>query len=588
MEKRTGFFRNHKKAVIAASILLVLAITGAVVGIVLHIRAGKTRDQDDVSDLVEMMADLVNEPVSPEDEPYQPEEEQQSDPIRIMVNKKRNCITVYDKKSNQPVRAMICSVGYNTPVGTFYTSDRYTWKIVNGNVWSQYATRITGNVLFHSVPYGQKDKSTLISKYYNRLGTNASAGCIRVMVSDAKWLMEHCAPDTEVEIYEDNDPGPLGKPISIVVSADEQWDPSDPDPENPWLGHKAVLEGAVNRTVERNIDFDYLTGLSGKDTVGNDITAQIKVDTDLDINKVGTYKVKYTLTDGIGSTDSVEVVYTVADRTPPCFSGIKKEVHVPLGEEVSVDELLDHVYVADNNEILDKDRINVEIPPVEEGESRITYTIRDDYGNVATAYTTMIVDNEPPQLFLYSDAGHILDSSQAVNEEFALSRVYATDSGTELPRDAISVTIYNADWGYTFVYVATDKSGQTATMTDSVSYMSYTITADGILTVTDLSAEQLLQGVVLKNSAGQELGGENIQIDIQNTMGNQYLVTYRYDYSSPLGTRSATAARSVMLASGETPAPAGTSAPSEAPQTSVTPEPMVLPTTQVATPTEVN
>lgn len=569
MKEQKHFFARHKALIIVAAILLAAAIAGAAVGIVFRLR-DKTEAPEEEKNLAEIMADLVNEPVSDLDETYQPSEETDkgTNPVRIMVNKQRNCITVYEKDEkgefNTPVKAMNCSVGYNTPLGTYQTSDRYTWKIVNGNVWAQYATRITGNVLFHSVPYSEKNKAALITRYYNQLGSSASAGCIRVMASDAKWLMEHCDEGTEVEIYEDEDPGPLGKPVSILVAETEQWDPSDPDPANPWSTHSVVLSGAGNRTVQRNIDFDYLEGLQGIDTVGNDVTDLIEVDTDLDLTKTGTYKVTYTLTDGVGSTASTDVVYTVEDTLPPSFSGIKKEIQVTSETDVTAASLLEKVYVVDNNEILSTDKVSVSIPDLTAGEGDAVYSVTDDYGNTSTATTHIIVDNEPPQIFRYADAGSILSNSQVVNEEYALSRVYAVDNGAELPKSSIRVTIYNADWGYTFVYVATDKGGLTTTYTDAVSYMSYTLSSNGTINVTDLGEEQLMRGVILTNSAGEVISGEGVQITTQALTGNSYMVNYVYTYSSPLGTREATTSRTVTLTVSPTATPAPSSAPSSA------------------------
>lgn len=582
MKEQNHFFARHKAVIITVIILLAAAITGTAVGIVLRLR-DKTEAPEEERNLAEIMADLVNEPVSDLDEEYKPSEEmdKSTNPVRIMVNKQRNCITVYEKDEkgefNTPVKAMICSVGYNTPVGKYQTSDRYTWKIVNGNVWAQYATRITGNVLFHSVPYSEKNKAALITKYYNQLGSNASAGCIRVMASDAKWLMEHCDEGTEVEIYEDEDPGPLGKPVSIVVAQTEQWDPSDPDPANPWSTHSAVLSGAGNRTVQRNIAFDYLEGLQGFDTVGNDVTKLIKVDTDLDLTKIGTYKVTYTLTDGIGSTATADVVYTVEDTLPPSFSGIKKEMQVTSNAVLTADSLLEKVYVVDNNEMLSTDRVSVSIPDLAAGEGDVVYTVTDDYGNTATATTHIRVDNDPPQIFLNAGAGNILPNDQVVNEEYALSRVYALDGGAELPKSSIHVTIYDADWGYTFVYVATDRGGLSTTYTDAVSYMSYTLTSNGTISVTDLSNEQLMRGVILANSLGEVISGEGVQITTQALTGNSYMVNYVYTYSSPLGTKEATTSRTVMVAGSPTAAPGASgappsSAPSDAPHDSEAPD----------------
>lgn len=137
-----------------------------------------------------------------------------------------------------PIKAMICSIGSATPEsGTYSMSDKYTWRLLEGNVYGQYACRITGSILFHSVPYEQKDKTTLEWWEYDKLGTKASAGCVRLKVEDAKWIYNNCIPGTKVEFYSDSTPGPLGKPTAQKISNDAEvrnWDPTDPDSSNPW------------------------------------------------------------------------------------------------------------------------------------------------------------------------------------------------------------------------------------------------------------------------------------------------------------------------------------------------------------------
>ncbi len=164
-------------------------------------------------------------------------------PYYIRINRKQNCITVYTLDENGeytvPCRAMICSTGlYNaTPRGIFHISTKYRWRQLYGGVYGQYATRIYGGVLFHSVPYYRKDESRLCTDKYNKLGQQASMGCVRLTVEDAKWIAENCPVGTAVEVYDDDDPGPLGKPESVRLDADSPikgWDPTDPNPENPW------------------------------------------------------------------------------------------------------------------------------------------------------------------------------------------------------------------------------------------------------------------------------------------------------------------------------------------------------------------
>ena len=75
----------------------------------------------------------------------------------IKVNYGANVVTIYtkDEQGNyNPIKAMVCSTGRATPrSGTYKTSTKWRWAALFGNVYGQYATRIKGNILFHSVPY---------------------------------------------------------------------------------------------------------------------------------------------------------------------------------------------------------------------------------------------------------------------------------------------------------------------------------------------------------------------------------------------------------------------------------------------------
>ena len=161
----------------------------------------------------------------------------------IRINRKQNCVTIYTQDEEGeytvPYKAMVCSTGlYNaTPRGTYQISTKYLWRELYGGVYGQYATRIHGGILFHSVPYYKRAKDTLCTDKYNKLGQQASMGCVRLTVEDAKWIAENCAEGTTVEIYDGDDPGPLGKPEAQKLDKSDpdcHWDPTDPDEENPW------------------------------------------------------------------------------------------------------------------------------------------------------------------------------------------------------------------------------------------------------------------------------------------------------------------------------------------------------------------
>lgn len=169
----------------------------------------------------------------------------------VYVNCAANTVTVYSRDSSGnytvPVKAMVCSTGSGTPRGTYYTYDDpsnsswypyYPWWPLYGGVYGMYAYGITGDILFHSVPYYSPDHSDLEWEEYNKLGTSASMGCVRLAVKDVIWIFEHCPHGTMVVFYDDaSNPGPLGKPEPIHIDPSSPyrgWDPTDPDPSNPW------------------------------------------------------------------------------------------------------------------------------------------------------------------------------------------------------------------------------------------------------------------------------------------------------------------------------------------------------------------
>ena len=155
----------------------------------------------------------------------------------IGVNYVANVVNVY--YYGEPLYAFVCSTGSATPrSGTYYTQSKWRWRGLFGNVFGQYATSITGNILFHSVPYYDTYEWALEWWEYDKLGTSASMGCVRLQVCDAKWIFDNCPLGTPVTFYGSEDPGPWGKPQAYKISdAPEDirnWDPTDPNPYNAW------------------------------------------------------------------------------------------------------------------------------------------------------------------------------------------------------------------------------------------------------------------------------------------------------------------------------------------------------------------
>ena len=215
-------------------------------------------------------------------------------PYYIRVNYGANVVTIYgkDEEGNytKPVKAMICSCGRATPTGGVYKTSRgYDWGSLVGGVYGQYSTRIVGSILFHSVPYTSRSKDSLEYWEFDKLGTKASAGCVRLQVVDAKWIFNNCGSGIMVEFYSSSDPGPLGKPSAPKISGNERcrnWDPTDYVNGNPWLDKnetqqqhqtesKPKEEPVINTTPVQNNTTSSETNNTIINNIVNDDTATV-------------------------------------------------------------------------------------------------------------------------------------------------------------------------------------------------------------------------------------------------------------------------------------------------------------------------
>lgn len=105
------------------------------------------------------------------------------------------------------VREMICSTGTSqnpTPLGTtIMPKKRARWGYFpTWDSHAQYLTRIDSANAFHSVLYSAADETTLSVESFEKLGSPASHGCVRLYVSDAKWIYDNCSEGTIITVYE--------------------------------------------------------------------------------------------------------------------------------------------------------------------------------------------------------------------------------------------------------------------------------------------------------------------------------------------------------------------------------------------------
>ena len=151
--------------------------------------------------------DVVNASATP-----RPTPEPTPIPYAITVDVQNQVTIVYGLDDNGnytiPVKRMVCSTGTaSTPsdVGDWVLSGRrarWCYFSLYGS-HGQYWTKINDSIAFHSVIYSKVDYNALNVKSYNMLGRRASHGCIRLLVSDAKWIYENIGEGVVVTITED-------------------------------------------------------------------------------------------------------------------------------------------------------------------------------------------------------------------------------------------------------------------------------------------------------------------------------------------------------------------------------------------------
>lgn len=178
----------------------------------------------------------------------------------LELNRAAGVVTVYAYDSQRgsyciPVKAFTVSVGRNTssnagasglninssftPLGSYSISyngavAKYSLKPMyepdGSTVYARWASHVVGNVYFHAIAVGRQSHNALNPNTYNRLGSPASAGCIRMTVADAKWIYDYVSVGSEVRILKGSSgtPGPFGKPRTIRVSSSIHYDPTDP------------------------------------------------------------------------------------------------------------------------------------------------------------------------------------------------------------------------------------------------------------------------------------------------------------------------------------------------------------------------
>ena len=176
-------------------------------------------------------------------------------PYMLKINRVTDTVTVYAQDGANgyvlPVVSFVATTGDDTPEGTFQIPEKYRWRLMFGDVYTQYAMRITGSYMLHSVIFNQQDKYSLDASTYNNLGVGRSHGCTRLKTGEMKWVYDNCPVGTTVIIYDSEINGPFEAPVlDATIPADQNYDPTDPTVPEAVAAMEAAAAAQAQQTAQ--------------------------------------------------------------------------------------------------------------------------------------------------------------------------------------------------------------------------------------------------------------------------------------------------------------------------------------------------
>ncbi|MCI9593536.1 MAG: L,D-transpeptidase family protein [Lachnospiraceae bacterium] len=208
-------------------------------------------------------------------------------PYLLKINRVTDTLTVYAKDGSNgyilPVVSFLTTTGDDTPSGTWQMPEKYRWRLMYGDVYTQYAMRIKGGFMVHSVIFNHQNPYTLDTITYNNLGIGRSHGCTRLKTGEVKWIYDNCPVGTTITIYDSPINGPFEAPVlDALIPADQNFDPTDPTVPEAVAYMQAVearaqQEEAAREQAKANAKQQQeaeATGLGGSGTINNSVGNQ--------------------------------------------------------------------------------------------------------------------------------------------------------------------------------------------------------------------------------------------------------------------------------------------------------------------------
>ncbi|MBY0757491.1 DUF5011 domain-containing protein, partial [Clostridium sardiniense] len=246
------------------------------------------------------------------------------------------------------------------------------------------------------------------------------------------------------------------------------------NPKMVEINNAPVIK-AENKTIKVGSKFDPMTEVSATDKEDGNITNKIKViENTVNVNKPGTYKVVYEVTDSQGAKTIKTITITVVSNDKPVISGAD---NVSITEGTAFDPMAGVTAVDTEDGNITKDiKVSGSVDTNKPGKYEVTYTVTDSDGNIVTVKRSVTVN---PKMVEINNAPVIKAENKTikVGSKFdPMTEVSATDKEDGNITNKIKVienTVnVNKPGTYKVVYEVTDSQGAKTIKTITITVVS--------------------------------------------------------------------------------------------------------------------
>lgn len=133
----------------------------------------------------------------------------------------------------------------NTPLGPTQIGEKHEVGLMFDGSWGLYTSQLNGPVLFHSIPsYGANAHEGVAAEYTNNIGKACSHGCVRLMANASLFIYLYVPTGSQAFVLQNAADFPeIPQDLEALKVPEDgpQWDPTNPNPDNPYLQNPELL-----------------------------------------------------------------------------------------------------------------------------------------------------------------------------------------------------------------------------------------------------------------------------------------------------------------------------------------------------------